>query len=83
MFDIKNVHTTLNAGECNLGTYGYFSNDLESLRDTVQYEKTNFRSVYAKLEQILEDKFEKRFYCNCGAFSLFYPTDKSENSMRY
>ena len=82
-FEIKNVRTAVNAEETELYTYGYFANDIASIRQTIENKKSSFKTVYARLEGVLEDKFERRFSSSCGTFSLFYPTDKTENSMRY
>ena len=83
IFELKNVHTAINAEECELFTYGYFANDIASIRQAVQAKKTNMRTVYDRLEGICDVKFEKRFVCSCGVFSFFYPTDKKENELRY
>lgn len=83
MFEIKNVHTAVNAEECELFTFGYFANDIASIRQTVENRKVSMRTVYDRLDGILEDKFERRFSCSCGSFSLFYPTDRTENGVRY
>ena len=82
-FELKNVHTAINAEECELFTYGYFANDIASIRQTIQTKKTSMRTVYDKLEGVCDDKFERRFACSCGVFSFFYPTDKAENELRY
>ena len=82
-FELKNVHTAINAEECELFTYGYFANDIASIRQAIQTKKTSMRTVYAKLEGVCDDKFERRFVCSCGVFSFFYPTDKKENELRY
>ena len=82
-FELKNVRTAVTAEECELFTYGYFANDIASIRQTKQTKKTSMRTVYDKLEGIGDDKFERRFACSCGVFSFFYPTDKKENELRY
>lgn len=33
-FEIKNVHTAVNAEKCELFTYGYFANNIASIRQT-------------------------------------------------
>ena len=81
-FELKNVHTAVNAEGCKLFTYGYFANDIASIRQAIQAKKTNMRTVYDRLEGICDDKFERRFVCSCGVFSFFYPTDKKENELR-
>lgn len=83
MFEIKNVHTAVNAEECELFTFGYFANDVASIRQTVENRKVSMRTVYDRLDGVCEDKFERRFSCSCGCFSLFYPMDKTEISSRY
>lgn len=82
-FELKNVHTAVNAEECKLFTYGYFANDIASIRQAIQAKKTNMRTVYDRLEGVCDGKFERRFVCSCGVFSFFYPTDKKENELRY
>ena len=82
-FEIKNVHTAVNAEKCELFTYGYFANNIASIRQTVENKKVNMCTVYDGLEGICNDKFERRFACSCGVFSFFYPTDKTENESRY
>lgn len=82
-FELKNVHTAVNAEECELFTYGYFANNIASIRQTIQAKKTNMRTVYDRLEGICYDKFERRFACSCGVFSFFYPTDKKEKELCY
>lgn len=83
MFEIKNVRTAVNAEKCELFTFGYFANDIASLRQTVENGKLSLRTVYDRLDGIHEERFERRFSCLCGSFSLFYPTDRIENDMRY
>lgn len=82
-FDIKNVKTAVEAGNCIKGMYGYFANDIASIRQTVENKKTSMKTFYAKLDGICEDKFERRFSCQCGTFSLFYPLDLTERNERY
>ena len=82
-FELKNVHTAINAEEFELFTYGYFANNIASMRQAIQAKKTNMRTVYDRQEGICDDKFERRFACPCGVFSFFYPTDKKENELRY
>lgn len=72
-FEIKNVHTAVNADECELYSVGYFSSDVESLRRAVEDFSINLHTVYDRLDGIMSDKFERRFSCSCGSFSLFYP----------
>lgn len=83
MFDIKNVHTAVNADNCELYNFGYFANDIASLKQTVKNKKSSLRTIYAVLTAVLDEKYERRFSCPYGNFSLFYPTDTSENRMRY
>jgi len=82
-FEVNNVYTTVNAQDCKLHVYGYFTNDLESLKQTVQNGKSNLKTIYAELEGICSEKFERRFMSPYGVFALFYPTDKEENIIRY
>lgn len=83
MFDIKNVYTAVTAKDAELHTFGYFANDIASIRQTIQNKKPNFKTVYSSLEGVMDDKFERRFYCPSGVFALFYPMDRVENNIRY
>lgn len=82
-FQAKNVMTAVTADRCRLFTYGYFANDMESLRDSVTRSRICHKAVYDRLDGIHTDRFEHRFCCSCGNFALFYPTDRTENEMRY
>lgn len=82
-FDSRNLKTTANAGKTKTGIYGYFSNDLESLKSAVKRNRTGLKVVYAELEYILPECNERRFGCSCGNFSLFYALDKSLDKNRY
>ena len=83
MFEDKEVITTVNADKCKVGRFGYFSNDLKSLKESVNKSRTNLRTIYARLDVILDEHYEKRFLCENGSFSLFYPMDNSMNTNRY
>lgn len=82
-FDYKNLKTTVNAETIKIGRFGYFDNDLASIKKAVATGKTNLHVVYARLNYVLEDKFERRFGCDVGNFSLFYCTDREHNQNRY
>lgn len=83
MFDLSNVKTAVEADKCELHVFGYFANDIASLRQTVTKRKVSLNTVYSRLDGINADKFERRFSCPNGSFSLFYPTDRTENEGRY
>ena len=82
-FNIDNVKTAKEAEQVELFTFGYFANDIASIKQTIENGKVSMRTVYNRLNGIHEDRFERRFSCSCGSFSLFYPTDRIENDMRY
>ena len=81
--DCSNIYHTVNADSAPLYTYGYFSNDLDSLRKAVNAEKTTLKVIYLRLEYVLEDNNERRFGTKVGIFSLFYPLDKEKDEGRY
>ena len=82
-FDRENILTTVNAEKAVKYSYGYFSNNLESLESAIKNDKQNMRTVYAMLKEVFKPSEERRFYCECGCFSLFYPTDENINGKRY
>lgn len=84
-FDISKVKTTvdIDKGEVTLDSYGYFSNDLDSIRRAVTQNKINLKVVYTKLNNFLEPKYERRFDTRSGNFALFYLTDSKLNETRY
>ena len=82
-FKKENVRTALDAESCKIFEWGYFANDLASLKGTIETLKPNMRTVYDRLDGVCEERFERRFCCSCGTFSLFYPLDKVENKERY
>lgn len=84
-FDISKVKTTvdIDKGEVTLDSYGYFSNDLDSIRRAVTQDKINLKAVYTKLNNLLEPKYERRFDTLSGSFALFYQTDDKYNEVRY
>lgn len=84
-FDIDNVKTTVNInyGDIEIGAFGYFANDIDSLYRAVIREQINLKAVYTRLSYCLEDKYERRFGTPSGNFSLFYPIDNKLNETRY
>lgn len=82
-FDYKNLKTTVNAETAKIDSFGYFGNDLASIKNAVDTEKINLHVIYAKLNYVLEDKFERRFGCSMGNFSLFYQVDETHSQNRY
>lgn len=85
MFDLSNVKTTvdIDTDNVNIGDYGYFSNDLDSIKRAIESRKTNFKCQYERLSGVLNSNNERRFITVSGYFSLFYPTDKELNINRY
>ena len=79
----ENVISTINIETSEIGLYGYFSNDLESLQRAVENERANLKTIYARLSYCLESEYERRLGCKYGNFALFYPMDKELNEMRY
>lgn len=75
IFNKENVLTSVNAEEAELNVFGYFSNDIESLQQSVEEERNNHRCLYARLDCVIERSRERRFGNNLGYFSLFYPLD--------
>lgn len=43
IFEIKNVHSAVNAEDCELFTYGYFANDIASIKQTMKNKKEKLR----------------------------------------
>lgn len=79
----ENVISIINIETSEIGLYGYFSNDLESLQRAVENERANLKTVYARLSYRLDSKYERRLGCKYGNFSLFYPTDNYSNTSSY
>lgn len=67
------------------GIFGYFANDLASLRQAVETDKTTDRCLYGRLTCIKGSANRERFVLDKGnyMFSLFYPTDTFLNINRY
>lgn len=67
------------------GIYGYFSNDLNSIRTSVLKERISSKCVYGRLKSIASDTEAKRFSFedNNLLYALFYPTDNYLNVDRY
>ena len=63
--------------------YGYFANNLKDLKTSLKEKKTSLRVLYTRLEKVLGEEYERRFYTNYGTFSLFCPLDKAEERLRY
>lgn len=84
-YDEKKVFTCVNAEKAPLGMFGYFADDIYSLKRSVIEGQTNRRTIYNKLEGVLSSTVSKRFYTdNCGfKFALFYPMDERCNPQRY
>lgn len=83
MFDIYKLKYIVNAETSKVGVYGYFGNTLDALRKAIEQGKTNFNVIYAQLDFVLDEKYERRFGNRYGTFSLFYPLDDKVNVNRY
>lgn len=89
LFVNDNCATAVNADELkkciSKGVYGYFSNDLNSIRTSVLKERISSKCVYGKLKSIASDTEVKRFSFadNNLLYALFYPTDNYLNVDRY
>ena len=81
-FDLQSVRTTVTACASDVGTYGYFSNNLASLKQAVEKTKTNLYTFYERLSKIEDTNWERRFTCSIASFALFYPMD-TVNMERY
>lgn len=77
------ILTSLTADKAEELVYGYFANNLKDLKTSLKEKKTSLRVLYARLEKVLGEEYERRFYTNYGAFSLFCPLDKAEERLRY
>lgn len=83
VFETKRLKTTVNAESARIGGFGYFGNDLETIKKAVTTSKTSLKTVYARLDYILDEGKERRFGCYAGNFSLFYYTEREHNPNRY
>lgn len=81
--DYDNLYCVVNAAEVEKGCYGYFANTLEDLKMALERKKSTLRVVYARLDHVLGECYERRFMMNCGNFSLFYKTDDTYNRKRH
>lgn len=89
-FKVKNVYTAANADRIHKrtlaeGLYGYFSDNVESLKKAVERERINRECWYGRLSYVEPPCMMKRFYFGSEDlfFCLFYPTDRKHNKMRY
>lgn len=79
-FEKSKVHTMLDADDVAVGSYGYFANNLETLKNAVSFdEKGNF----LKLKEVLLANNTYRFVAenkngDCGDYALFYFVEKPE-----
>lgn len=81
-FDVSNVYSAVNAEKAP-DCYGYFSNTMGALRQSVDRQRINLNTVYTRLEGVFEEKFERRFCTSQGNFALFYPVDGTFTRGRY
>ncbi len=90
VYNRQNIFTVVTADDIpqqviNNGIYGYFAHDIDSLKKTVENDKTSGRCLYGRLTQIRDQTNRARFVLDKGdyIFSLFYPTDNFLNTSRY
>lgn len=77
------ILTSLTADKAEELVYGYFANNLKDLKKALCDKKSSLKVLYARLEKVLGEEYERRFYTNYGTFSLFCPLDKAEERLRY
>lgn len=77
MFDKNNLYSMVNADEARCGTYGYFANNLQDLKETINNKKIKMSVQYTYLQLVLSEKWEKRFDTKQGIFGLFYPCEEN------
>lgn len=82
-FDTSKVMTCVTADQCEICSYGYFANNLASLKKAVEEERTNLNAIYSRLLHVESDNRGKRFGNEIGYFGLFYMTDLEEDEGRY
>lgn len=82
-FENRNLKTTANADNAKVGSFGYFGNNLASIRKAVTTGRTNLKVVYARLDYVIDENAERRFGCDAGNFSLFYYLEREYNPSRY
>lgn len=77
------ILSTVDADRAEEFTYGYFANNLKDLKTALLEKKSSLKVLYTRLEKVLGEEFERRFYTNYGTFLLFCPLDKSGEWLRY
>lgn len=77
------ILTSLTADKAETSSYGYFANNLKDLKKALKENKSSLKVLYARLKEVLDEGFERRFLTNYGSFSLYCPLDSSENRLRY
>ena len=77
------ILTSLTADKAETFSYGYFANNLKDLKKALCEKKSSLKVLYTRLEEVLDEGFERRFLTSYGAFSLFCPLDSSEEWLRY
>ena len=88
-FNPSVVHTCVDAEEAwceasqGIRGFGYFADDLHSLRRAVTEGRVNARCLYGGLEDFMPDDNPRRFVLDKQMFALFYPTDSMLNVLRY
>lgn len=76
MFDVNKLYSMVNADSARCGTYGYFANNLQDLKEVLNNKKVKLHVQYTYLQLVLSEKWEKRFDTKQGVFALFYPCEK-------
>lgn len=79
-FDKNRLFHIARAVKAPVGYFGYFANDLASIKKAVASEKQGKKSVYSRLDYILKDTEERRFGCPVGNFALFYVIGDNYNN---
>lgn len=79
-FDKAKVFTTLNADEVKVESTGYFADTLESIKDIVEHERSDY---YGKLVEIKNDSYERRFRLKDNYnYILFYLAEDRKEEFR-
>lgn len=77
------IYSAVDAERAEEGTYGYFSNTLAPLKESLKKGKTNLYVLYTRLDSVLDPKFERRFCTKNGNFALFCPLGNYFEEKRY
>lgn len=79
-FDKSKVYTVLNANKVKIGSRGYFSENLKSLRDAVE---ENIQ--YGEIREIKDESFAGRFRTKGDGccYSLFYLIEEPKKKVKF